>query len=79
VRTPVSILPIEYRAQNWVPTSCTVSAQDALTPTQPQLRLEHEQLSSLNGKENFLSAHWDIVLRDMKIKIRITGSCDEKV
>ncbi|KAF2806019.1 uncharacterized protein BDZ99DRAFT_102418 [Mytilinidion resinicola] len=36
--------------------------RDALTPAQPQLRLEHEQLSSLNGKGNYLGAHWDIVL-----------------
>jgi hypothetical protein len=31
-------------------------------PAQPQLRLEHEQLSSLNGKGNCLGAHWNIVL-----------------
>ncbi|KAF2802878.1 uncharacterized protein BDZ99DRAFT_176691 [Mytilinidion resinicola] len=31
-------------------------------PAQPQLRLEHEQLSFLNGKGNCLGAHLDIVL-----------------
>ncbi|KAF2817509.1 uncharacterized protein BDZ99DRAFT_17330 [Mytilinidion resinicola] len=34
----------------------------SLTPAQPQLRLEHERLSSLNGKRNCLGAHWDIEL-----------------
>ncbi|KAF2801409.1 uncharacterized protein BDZ99DRAFT_240055 [Mytilinidion resinicola] len=37
-------------------------SERSLTPAQPQLRLEHEQLSSLNGKGNCLGAHWDIVL-----------------
>lgn len=42
--------------------SCSVSTQDALTPAQPQLRLEHEQLSSLNGKGKCLCVHWGVGL-----------------
>ena len=40
---------------------CSASTQDSLTPTQPQLRLEQEQLSSLNGKGKCLCANWDVV------------------
>jgi hypothetical protein len=43
-------------------TSCSVSAQDALTPAQPQLRLAHEQRSCLNGKGRCLCAHWGVIL-----------------
>jgi hypothetical protein len=40
---------------------CSASTQDSLTPTQPQLRLKQEQLSSLNGKGKCLCANWDVV------------------
>jgi hypothetical protein len=55
-------LPCRILGPKLVPTSYSVSAQDALTAAQPQLRLEHEQLSSLNGKGNCLATHWDVVL-----------------
>jgi hypothetical protein len=41
---------------------CTQSRLRIARPAQPQLRLKHEQLSSLDGKGNCLGAHWDIVL-----------------
>lgn len=38
------------------------STQGPLTPTQPQLRLEQEQLSFLNGKGKCPGADWGVVV-----------------